>query len=603
MGDFKTLKKIVFELMYIMTPKQKKDSIIVFLSMIICAMLELLGVSAIYPFLDTVMNTEQLEGKIYVQIIKMIIPNISKIGIIVFLSVVIILVYLVKNLAALLCAFIQYRFAARFKRELSTLMLDSFMRRPYEFFVNNSSAVVLRGINGDTTSTYQVLLDFFQFTAEFLTVLLIGGYLLYTDWFVATAALLLAMLCFLIIVLGFKKKMKRAGLTYVEASTKQFKYSYQAVNGIKEITAMDRRSLFLKMYEDAAREFEHVYVSTNFIGACPDRILEGICIGGFIGIACIRLVMGVDAATFIPVLGAFALGAFKILPSISKMSSRINSIVFNQVGLANCYENISEARRLDNEQKENNLDCDYFDNSDLKEIGFRKDVFVDNISWKYQNSEKNVLDGLSLRIKKGESIAFIGASGAGKTTLADIILGLFRPQSGSIKLDDVDISKIPHIWAQIIGYVPQSVFLIDDTIRANIAFGLPIEMIDDARIWNALEQARLDEFVRGLPNGLDTIVGERGVKFSGGQRQRVAIARALYEDPEILIFDEATSALDNETENEIIESIEELLGKKTMIIIAHRLSTIRSCDRVFEIKDGIAMERNKDDVISKELIG
>ena len=203
---------------------------------------------------------------------------------------------------------------------------------------------------------------------------------------------------------------------------------------------------------------------------------------------------------------------------------------------------------------------------------------------------------MSLTIQKGESVAFIGSSGAGKTTLADVIMGLLRPQSGTVEMDGTDIFTIPHQWARTIGYVPQSVFLIDDTVRSNVAFGLKRSDVSDERVWVALEEAQLKEFVKGLPHGLDTIVGERGVKFSGGQRQRIAIARALYENPDILVLDEATAALDTETENAVMESIDALQGSKTLIIVAHRLTTIRNCDKIYEIKDGIAVERSKADV-------
>ena len=201
---------------------------------------------------------------------------------------------------------------------------------------------------------------------------------------------------------------------------------------------------------------------------------------------------------------------------------------------------------------------------------------------------------MSLTIYKGESIGLIGSSGAGKTTISDIILGLLKPQRGSVTINDYDVFSIPNVWSKLIGYVPQSIYLLDHTIRANVAFG--IEDISDEKVWCALQKASLDRFVESLPNKLDTIVGERGVKFSGGQRQRVAIARALYYEPEILILDEATAALDNETETAVLESIESLQGSVTIIIVAHRLTTIRNCDKIFEITNGVAIERTKDEV-------
>ena len=206
-----------------------------------------------------------------------------------------------------------------------------------------------------------------------------------------------------------------------------------------------------------------------------------------------------------------------------------------------------------------------------------------------------MISGVSLRVEKGQSVAFIGPSGSGKTTMSDIILSLLKPQKGAILMDGIDIEDLGEEWSKIIGYVPQSVYIVDDTIKHNIAFGE--DSIDEEQVWRALEIAQLDDFVKSLPEGINTVVGERGVRFSGGQRQRLAIARALYRNPEILILDEATAALDNETEKEVMKAIEALQGYKTMIIVAHRLTTIRNCDKIYEIKNGEAVERQKRDVL------
>ncbi len=596
MHNFKTLKTIIGRLEYILNLKQKRGAVIVLFAMIISSLFELIGVSAIYPFLDTMMSPSIDSDKWYVSILRFYNPKMDTKEMLLILSILIIIVYLVKNVVVLICSYIMNSYSAIFKRELSVLMLKSYLRRPYEFFVNTNTAEVQRGINSDTTATYETMSDLFQFSTDSLTVLLIGAYLIKTDWLVACGALILAMTCFVAIVFGFKKKMKSIGRAYIDASTKQYKYSIQAVNGTKEIYVMDRRDCFIDEYERSAIAFEKIMIAKNFISACPDRLLEGICVGGFVGIACMRLMRGAEAQYFIPVLGSFAMGAFKILPSISRMSNRINNIIYNQHGLANCFENIKEARNIDEQMLLESLE----NQSDIEEINEKESLFSDSIkinkiTWKYRNSSECVIRDLSLTIKKGESIALIGASGAGKTTLADIILGLYKPQKGSVLMDETDIFKIPHLWAKIVGYVPQSVYLTDDSIKSNIAFGLPRELIDENKVWKALEQAQLADFIMRLPEGLNTIVGERGIKFSGGQRQRVAIARALYDDPEILVLDEATSALDNETETAVMEAISSLLGKKTIIIIAHRLSTIRDCNRIFEIVNGDVVERCKED--------
>lgn len=596
MDNIKALFRIIGQLSYVLTRKQKKEAISVFLTMIVCSILELLGVSVIYPFLQLMMDETAIKNKWYINWLYSFSPNISFAGVLIALCVGIILVYLIKNGITLLCVYKQNKYAASFQRELSTTMLRAFMKQPYEYFVNTNSAWISQCITGDTLGTYNILLRFFELMAECLTVLLIAIYLLYTDWVVALAALLVALGCFLVIVLAFKKRLKQAGKEQTIASMNSLKSITQAIYGIKEIIVSDRRECFVNAFEKAQRQCERINLVYNFLLACPDRILEGVCIGGFIGIACVRIIMGSNPTEFIPVLGAFAVGAFKILPSISKISNRINGIVFEQTRLARCAEDLRITRKLE-EKRDRKILKEDVEGAETTKLIFKQEIHLKSVTWKYLNAPNPVLSDLELVIHKGEAVALIGASGAGKTTLADIILGLFAPHNGAVYMDGIDISTIPHTWARTVGYVPQMVYLIDDTIKANIAFGIPDEQVDDERIWQVIIEAQLDSFVKSLPEGINTIVGERGVKFSGGQRQRVAIARALYNNPEVLVLDEATSALDTETESAVMESIEALLGRKTMIIIAHRLTTIRNCDKIYEVVNGKAIERDKKSVI------
>lgn len=596
MKNAAALLKIGKQLLYIMNRKQKKDSLIVFFSMICVSCLELLGVSVIYPFLEIMLNPQQLHEEWYTKWIYELFPEIADTSVMLLMGIAIILVFLFKNAIALWFLWMQYDFSTRFQKELSTLMLDSYLKRPYEYFVNTNSSILLRGIEGDTAALYQVLLGLFQMIGEILTVAMLGLYLLLTDWFVALCSLALAGVCLLGVVLGFKGKIKRAGVLRRDADAEKSQCSYQAINGIKEITVMDRRSHFTTHYEEAADKTAKTLRTYSFLANCPTRIIEGICVGGFVGVICIRLALGVDMSTFIPVLGAFVMGAFKILPSISKISGRLNDIIFYRPGLENCYEIIREARAIDRKDAERAEAFQKTVNTE-QTIAFRQELVLRDVCWHYQNAKEEVLKHLSMTIKKGEAVALIGSSGAGKTTLSDIIMGLLQPQEGEVLMDGIDIFSCPHAWSRIIGYVPQSVFLIDDTIRANVAFGIPRKEVEDEKIWQALRMAQIESFVKSLPEQLDTIVGERGVKFSGGQRQRVAIARALYENPDILVLDEATSALDTETESAVMESIDALQGIKTLIIVAHRLTTIRNCDRIYQIEDGVAVEKKKEDVL------
>lgn len=590
--NIESLKRILSQITYVLDTQQKKGAIRVFICMIIASFLDLLGVSAIYPFLQMLLDSHELKNKWYVSWIYIIYPEVTDMAVLVFGGMAIIFIYVFKNVFMIGIAYIQNSFAARFQREISVRMLQSYLERPYQYFLNINSSVILRGINSDVNGVYQMLLNLFTMSSEVLTILILGIFLLVTDWTIAVSAMFLAGGCFLAVVFFFKGKMKKAGRDAQQAMALKNQYAYQAVNGIKEIIVLDRKDRFVEQYNKAATMEQKPTIINGFISACPDRILEGVCIGGFMGIVCVKIAFGTDLDNFIPVLGTFAMGAFRILPSISKISSRVNSLVFYQPTLQSVYDNIREAKEYERSIQKSEVLVEGCD----KEYQFDKKLRIRNISWQYQNTNEDVLHHASLYIKKGESVAFIGSSGAGKSTLADIIMGVLQPKEGQVEMDGIDIFSIPHQWAKIIGYVPQSVFLIDDTVRANVAFGLDEDEIADEKVWNALHEAQLKEFIETLPYGLDTIVGERGVKFSGGQRQRIAIARALYEDPDILILDEATSALDNETETAVMESIDALQGSKTLIIVAHRLTTIRNCDRIYEIGNGRVVERKKEEV-------
>lgn len=596
-NNLKSMQRILSQLNFVLDKHQKKEAITVFFCMILSSALNLISVSAIYPFLQMILSPEKLKKTWYVEWIYVYYPDMTDKAVLLVIGMVIIVIYILKNVFSLFIAYVENSYASKFQYENSVGMLESYLKRPYQFFLNTNSGIIYRGISTDVNGVYQILLSLFTMLSELLTVLVLGIFLLVIDWAIALCAMALAGICFFFIVFFFKENMKSAGRDAQEASSLKNKYGYQAINGIKEIMVLGRREKFVEQFNRAALLEKKSSLINGFISACPDRILEGVCIGGFMGIVCVKIAIGTDLDTFVPILGTFAMGAFRILPSISKISSRVNSIIFYQPTLQSIYDNLREVESYEHLKKE--LEVGSLKDGQDENLRFNKEIEIKKISWKYQNTKRDVLHQTSLRIKKGEAVAFIGPSGAGKTTLADIIMGLLKPQEGEVMMDGIDIFTIPGQWTKIIGYVPQSVFLIDDTVRSNVAFGLDKYDISDEKVWDALEQAQLKEFVESLPYGLDTIVGERGVKFSGGQRQRIAIARALYENPDILVLDEATSALDNETETAVMESIDALQGNKTLIIVAHRLTTIRNCDVIYEIKDGTAVRRVKEEVLGK----
>ena len=601
MKDIKTFFRMINQVNYILSRKQKVQFAGLLFLGIGCAIMQTFGVSAILPFVQAILAPEQIMGNRYIKPIldKFCITDAN--FVIIMMGIGIILVYLIKNIFLVVANYIQTKFRCHFHENISTRLLNSYLRRPYSYFITTTSSAILQTIQNDSNSIYDIMNTLYQLVAEGFTIILLGILLAYSDLFMAVGVIAICALCFVLVTVGFKRNLAKQGRISREAKEQQYKYLYQPIMGNKDIKVMQRSDFFVKHFKDATQKVTKATIVYSIITSLPEKIIETVCVAGIIGIVCIRLQMGVDVMTFVPQLSVFAVAAFRILPSISKCAGYLQTLVFYRPSMDAAYndmvafneyeEKFREYYALEQKRLENKLVL-----SDT--IEFKEKLVIDNINWKYDSSEDMVIKHLSLTINKGEAIAFIGASGAGKTTLADIILGLLKPSSGSIYMDGIDIFAIPIAWSKIIGYVPQSVFLIDDTIRANVTFGLAPDEISEEAVWEALEKAQVKDYVEKLPEGLDTMVGERGIRFSGGQKQRIAIARALYHDPDILVLDEATSALDGKTENALMEAIDHLHGTKTLIIIAHRLSTIRTCDRIYEIKNGQAILRNKEEVLN-----
>ncbi|SER55007.1 ABC-type bacteriocin/lantibiotic exporter, contains an N-terminal double-glycine peptidase domain [Butyrivibrio fibrisolvens] len=600
-------KQIIDEIRYVLEDKQKRRLVYVFLTIVISSGLELLGVTAILPFVQAVVSPDQLFENAIIQKVCSMLGIKDNTGLLIAIGVALIVVYLVKNAYIIYSTYVQTDFLTSMQKQLSVRMLDSYLSRPYTYFLDTNSSVIRTGCLSSIVSFRDTIGALLTLATELLTTVLIGIYLIYTDWFTALGTILLITCILFAILILFKPAVKKSGKEAKASDVERNKSISQAVEGVKDIFVTKRKAYFVDSFCNAAERARVATRTYTVLSGCPNRITEAVCVSGIIGIVCIRLALGDEnMVSFVPKLASFAMAAFKVLPSVGKIANCITSIVYNRPFEEEVYKNVHEAEKYNDRFKDKNIKLGSYDQIEFDKpndemackIG-RSDfeINLDNIEWKYSNQEKPVLHNLSLNIKKGESIGFIGSSGSGKTTVSDILLGLLKPQAGSVTIADKDIFDMPYVWAKLVGYVPQSIYLIDDTIRANVAFGM--KDVSDDKIWEALDKASLKDFVEKLPDKLDTIVGERGIKFSGGQRQRVAIARALYYEPEILILDEATAALDNETENAVLESIESLQGSVTLIIVAHRLTTIRNCDKIYEIKDGKAFEKDKKMVMSQ----
>lgn len=582
MRQIKSLKQILKKLNYVIPKDKKNFGYLMILLIIIGSVLETVGVSAILPFIEAVLSPDELLKKKYVQLIVNILNIKDENNIIIFIGICIIVVYFVKNAYLYFILILQSIYRGKVQKELSTKVLSAYMKRDYEYYVSINTAEIIRGIGADIIGVYNLLDNLFRFLGEAFTAFMISVLIMYTDFPMALCMIIIAVMCFWVLTFGLKGKIKYAGEQKRVSEGERGKKAYQAIMGFKEIKVTRSERYFVNEYEKAYEKQRVAELKNDYISNIPEKLIEFVCIATLISVICVRIYFGIEMVSFIPKLAVFALAAFRLLPSVSRMTRYMNGIVYNNVFLAGAYDNLIGIEK-------ENFECTYSDKEGVDRVRFKESIHIEKVCWNYKNSKKNILSELSLEIKRGEAVGIVGTSGAGKSTLMDILLGLLKPEHGKLLIDDIDIFSIQDEWSNIVAYVPQSVFLLDDTVRNNVAFGLALEDIDEDRIWDVLREAQLDEFVKSLPEKLDTQVGERGIKFSGGQRQRIAIARALYREPDIIVLDEATSALDNETEKAVMEAIELLHGQKTLIIVAHRLSTIENCDKVYEIADGKAV--------------
>ncbi len=593
MKNVKTFFSMFGKLVRILDGKQKRDGIILLFLLLVVSLLEMLGVGVIVPFIVSMLEPEKIMNSQYVAPVAAWLQITDYSHLMYIISGGIIVIYVVKNAFILYVNYYQSRYRNRLEKDLNVKMLSSYMKHPYTFFLRTNSADIIRGVNNDIVNVAAVVDGYSSILAEGLTCMVIGVLLVCLNPFMALSLLAIAGITAVVIIMGFKGITGRCGVRTREAFAEKFKHMNQAVHGIKEISVAQRRAYFVQQFEASAQMAADSNTTYLWISKAPSRLIETVFIGSLLIVVTVSYGMAGNNLEFVTALGAIGIAAVRILPSVSTLTNAMNGLVYMRPSLEAAYDNLMEADRYQQTVADAEAGAS-------ERIDFASRIQVNQISWRYGDSLPLVLENLDLEVCKGESVALIGESGAGKSTLADILLGLLRPESGSVTVDGVDIFSMQTGWSKMIGYVPQLVFLIDDTIRRNIAFGLPEEEIEDEKVWHALEQAQMRTVVENMEEGLDAIVGERGIKLSGGQRQRIAIARALYHDPDILILDEATSALDTDTESAVMEAIDALQGKKTLIIIAHRLSTIQNCDRVYEIRAGKAYLKKAAEVFEEE---
>lgn len=571
------------ELNYIFNKKQKIRLCILFFVMLIGTVLELIGVTAVLPLVEAMTNPNSIMEKKYFSIFYNFFGFKNTEEFMIVICIIIIAVYLFKNIYVMLQNDLQYRFVYNNQVRLSDKLMNAYMKQPYLFHTAHNSAELIRNVLNDTQTFFRAVLAALQLLTDASVCIVLFIFLLLTDAMI-TMALIVLFACFMFFYMKiFKRKLKELGCKTRESNEEMTKYSLQAFGGIKEIQILNRESYFLNKFHHSCGKFATSQRKYNLMLALPKPMMEFLCVGGLLGVIAVRLSMGVNMESFVAVLSTFAIAAFRMLPSINKLTANLGIIVFSKPSVDAIYKDLKAVERViyDSEQAQKNEE-----GHTTEKIHLKKEIAICNLGFSYPGNDREVLSNISFSIPKNKAIAFVGPSGQGKTTLADIILGVIAPTKGCIEVDGINIHEHLEAWHQGLGYIPQNIYLTDDSLRHNIAFGIEDEKIDEKRILKALEMAQLKSFVESLPEGIDTYVGEGGMRLSGGQRQRIGIARALYSDPEVLVLDEATSALDNDTEAAVMEAVEQLSGSITMIIIAHRLSTIENCDYVYQINEG-----------------
>ena len=581
---------MVKKLRYVFDRKDKIKLVGLAILMVIGRVLGLLAVAVFNPFIEVLMQTSSIEDDSF---LKLFFTHIHLNGIeqyLVVLSALIAVIYLVKNIYLSFLQNVILSFSYTTRMNLATRLLTTYMNEPYTFHLSKNIAEMQRCLQSDTSQFMSLINSCLQLTVEMVTCLALAAYLFHTSHSITVVIGVLLLLCIGLFFMISKKVSSRLGRQNENYNAKLFQWINQSLGGIKELKILQREEYFIDSYKTNYKKLIWGARVNELIAALPKYIVETVAMVGLVFAIIIKLLFGHGALeTFIPQIAVFAVAAFRLLPSVGRVNAYINSIMYNKASLDMIYDDLKE---IDSEPVQE------IEWQEKKEKWiFTKGVTVEHVSYHYPDSDVEVLHDISLEIPKGKTVALIGPSGAGKTTLADIILGLLPPVSGVVRMDQHNVYENLRSWREKLGYIPQSIYLSDDTIRNNVAFGIYEAQIDDNAIWKALEKAQLKEFVQGLENGLDTYVGDRGVRLSGGQRQRIGIARALYHDPEILVLDEATSALDSSTEQAVMESIESLQGLKTMIIIAHRLTTIKNADLVYEVSGGNVTLRDKNEVI------
>lgn len=573
------LKKIA----YILDAKQKRTCIGLGVLILISGLLETLGVSMIVPIVNAIMEpddiTKYLDRFPFLRTITNAMGLTTAFKLTIAMLITLMIIFVVKNLFVLFVVYRQNHFITYARNDMISRVLRDFLNRPYEDYLGADIPTVFRITDSDIPQAFSLLLCLLQMAAEIVVSVCLGIVLLIINWQMTLFILLILAVMTLINTKVIKPKLTKTGERNQHIQSRIAKWRLQAIYGLKDVKVLNRQDFFIRNYYESGKIGADVATDYAVYNNMPRLLIETVFMVSVMGFIAVYMAVGGNMTALIGQLTAFAVAAVRILPSVNRINTYMAQVAYQEPSLDYLYDNLSESNKTEGEM---HAKASAIAGPPLH---LEHEIELRNISFHYPDSDTWIFRHAGMTVEKGQSVGIMGPSGAGKSTIVDILLGLLHANEGQILCDGIDIFTNYDSWLAQIGYIPQSIYLIDESIRENIAFGIDEDKVSEDRIWEVLREAQLDEFVRELPEGLDTKIGDRGVRLSGGQRQRIGIARALYHNPEILVFDEATSALDNDTEKALMEAINAFHGRKTMIIIAHRLNTIEDCDRIYKVAD------------------
>ncbi len=583
------------KLNHILSRAQKRKVVVLGVMILVSGLLETVGIGAVLPLVQAILNREGMIANETVQKacgwfgVRLSDENFNQF--ILFLLGALIGIILIKNLFILWQTYVQAKFVNNNQFRTVSYMLEEYLNRPYEFYLNADIPTVFRLVDSDVPKVFTILLEYIQLASEGVVALFICTFLLVVDYRMTLiiGGILVGMT--LMILRVMKPGLNAMGLKSQRVQSRMGKWRLQSIYGIKDVKILHKESFFAQNFRKYSRIAGEVTTKYTVLNNIPRMLIETICMTAILVYVAAFILSGGDMMNMVAQIAAFGYAATRLIPSVNRINGHVTNIAFFQPSLDYVYENVDFGDYAQYGAYQSR------DRADAQPIRVEGEIRLDHICYTYPDSPRPVLKDACMRIPVGKSVGVTGPSGAGKTTAIDILMGLLRVQEGQITCGGKNVFDNYPSWLSHIGYIPQSIFLTDDSLRENIAFGVERDQIDDKRVWKVLEEAQMKEFVRQLPGQLEASVGDRGVRLSGGQRQRIGIARALYHDPEILVFDEATSALDNDTEAAIMDAIESFHGRKTLVIIAHRLQTIEKCDMIYNVDEcGITLTRGKCEV-------